>query len=107
NASEYNAHMANYFTLRGRSRGAADTALSHARTVLADLQKVRENYHMRDDEFQLPVVVSRYLTNPAVSSARKRAFLTESDEGRPPRLNLLLRELSLVATLATPYAREP
>jgi hypothetical protein len=106
NASEYNAHMANYFSLRPRSRNAADTALSHARAVLADLQKVRENYHMRDDEFQLPVVIGRYLTNPAVPAARKRAFLMEADD-RGPRIGLLLKELSLVATLATPYARDP
>jgi len=107
NASEYNAHMANYFTLRQRSRNAADTALSHARALLTDLQKVRENYHMRDDEFQLPVVVARYLGNPAVSNARKRAFLMDASDGGGPRLGLLLKELALVATLATPYGREP
>ena len=107
NAAEYNAHMTNYFALRGRSRSAADTALSKARALLVDLQKVRENYHMRDDEFQLPVVVARYLANPAVSSARKRAFLADASDGRGPRINQLLKELSLVATLANPYAREP
>src|SRR3954452_4354019 len=61
---------------------------------------------MRDDEFQLPVVVSRYLSNPAVSAARKRAFLMEADD-RGTRIGLLLKELSLVATLASPYARDP
>ena len=107
NASEYNAHMAEYFRLRGRSRSAADTALQNARALLTDLQKVRENYHMRDDEFQLPVVVARYLTNRGVSSSRKRAFLLESSDSRGARLNLLLKELGLVATLAAPYARDP
>ncbi|HEV2017018.1 MAG TPA: hypothetical protein VGQ98_01800, partial [Gemmatimonadaceae bacterium] len=58
NAAEYNAHMTEYFRLQRRgSRAAADTALANARALLVDLQKVRENYHMRDDEFQLPVVV--------------------------------------------------
>src|SRR6266550_4225386 len=80
NAAQYNAHIANYFNLRQRSRSAADSALARARALLSDLQRVRENYHMRDDEFQLPVVVSRYLTNPAVSAARKRAFLMEADD---------------------------
>lgn len=107
NAAEYNAHMANYFALRQRSRSAADTALSKARALLADLQKVRENYHMRDDEFQLPVVVARYLTNTGVSNARKRAFLMNADDGRGPRLGLLFKELALVATLSTPYGRAP
>ncbi|HET7615011.1 MAG TPA: hypothetical protein VFK26_13905 [Gemmatimonadaceae bacterium] len=107
NAAEYNAHMANYFALRQRSRSAADTALSRARTVLSDLQKVRENYHMRDDEFQLPVVVARYLSNPSVTAARKRAFLRDTSDGRGSRISLLLRELSLVAQLSAPYAKDP
>jgi hypothetical protein len=107
NAAEYNAHMANYFNLRQRSRTAADTALRNARALLVDLQKVRENYHMRDDEFQLPVVVARYLTNPGVSSTRKRAFLMDSSDGGGRRIGLLLKELALVATLAAPYARDP
>lgn len=108
NSAEYNAHMAEYFRLiRRGSRSAADTALAHARPPLADLQKVRENYHMRDDEFQLPVVVARYLGNPAVTAVRKKAFLMDSSDGRGPRIGLLLRELGLVATLAAPYARDP
>jgi hypothetical protein len=107
NSAEYNAHMGEYFRLRGRSTNAADTALRNARALLGNLQTVRENYHMRDDEFQLPVVVARYLTNPAVPAARKRAFLMDATDGRGPRLNLLLKELGLVATLAAPYARDP
>ena len=108
NSTEYNAHMAEYFRLiRRGSRTAADTALAHARSLLADLEKVRENYHMRDDEFQLPVVVARYLGNSAVPAARKKAFLMDSSDGRGPRIGLLLRELGLVATLAAPYARDP
>jgi len=107
NAAEYNAHMTEYFRLTRRgSRAAADTALTHARELLPDLQKVRENYHMRDDEFQLPVVVARYLGNPAVTAARKKGFLLDSSDGRGPRIRLLLRELGLVATLAAPYARD-
>ncbi|HEY4954914.1 MAG TPA: hypothetical protein VII02_08510, partial [Gemmatimonadaceae bacterium] len=108
NSAEYNAHMAEYFRLiRRGSRAAADTALTRARALIWDLQKVRENYHMRDDEFQLPVVVARYLGNPAMPAARKKAFLMDSSDGRGPRIGLLLRELGLVATLAAPYARDP
>jgi len=108
NSAEYNAYMTEYFRLvRRGNRLAADTALLNARAVLADLQKVRENYHMRDDEFQLPVVVARYLGNRAVSAARKKAFLMDTSDGRGPRIGLLMKELSLVATLAAPYARDP
>jgi hypothetical protein len=108
NSSEYNAHISEYVRLTRRgSRTAADTALTNARALLADLQRVRENYHMRDDEFQLPVVAARYLTNAAVTAVRKKTFLLDSSDGRGPRIGLLMKELSLVATLAAPYAREP
>jgi hypothetical protein len=108
NAAEYNEHMSQYFAAARRgARTAANTALAHARALLVDLQRVRENYHMRDDEFQLPVVVARYLANPGVTAARKKAFLLDSTDGRGPRIALLLRELGLVATLAAPYARDP
>ena len=108
NSAEYIAHIAEYLRLiRRGNRTAADTALGNARAILADLQKVRENYEMRDDEFQLPVVAAQYLTNPGVSTARKKAFLLDSSDGRGPRIRLLMRELGLVATLAAPYARDP
>jgi hypothetical protein len=108
NAGDYNAQMTEYFRQVGRgNRAAAATALGSARAILADLQRVRENYHMRDDEFQLPVVVARYIRNPAVTTARKRAFLMDTSEGRGARLGLLMKELALVASLAAPYARNP
>lgn len=108
NSVEYNAHVKEYLRLaRSGPAAAADTALANARALLVNLQKVRENYHMLDDEFQLPLLAARYLANPAVSSARKRAFLMDSSDGRGPRLLLLLRELALVSRLAAPFGREP
>src|SRR6185369_315422 len=44
---------------------------------------------------------------PAVSAARKRAFLRDTSDGRGPRIGLLLKEFALVSTLAAPYARDP
>ncbi|MFN2602468.1 MAG: hypothetical protein ABR582_06910 [Gemmatimonadaceae bacterium] len=107
NASEYNAHLKEYFRLRESHPADADTALARGRALLVNLQTVRENYHMRDDEFQLPVLAARYLTNPAVPTARKAAFLMDSSDGKGPRVLLLLRELALVSNLADPYARDP
>lgn len=108
NSSEYNSHLNEYFRLAGERKTAdADTALARARGLLVNLQKVRENYHMLDDEFQLPVLAARYLANPAVSSARKLAFLLDSTDGGVPRVVLLLRELALVSRLAAPYGRDP
>ena len=105
NAAEYNTLVEEHLRLVERgSRSAA--GIARARGILADLQKVRENYNMLDDEFQLPVLTARYLANQAISSARKLAFMTDSSDG-VPRVALLLRELGLVARLAEPYARDP
>ncbi|HEY9478488.1 MAG TPA: hypothetical protein VIP79_00295, partial [Gemmatimonadaceae bacterium] len=91
-----------------RSRAAADSVLARARGELRDIRLVRENYHMMDDEFQLAVVAARYLEDPDVPADRKRAFLLDIDSGDgSSRLELLLRELSLVSSETAPYVREP
>ena len=102
---------AEYAALVTRARGLPagadrDGALAAARTVLRDLRRVRENYHMIDAEFQLPIVEARWLSDPAVPDERKRAFLLDSTEGSS-RLVRMLRELALLAELTAPYAREP
>jgi len=108
NAAAYNTLIADYLRLAQRgNRAAGATSLARALSILADLQKVRENYNMLDDEFQLPVLAARYLANPSISSSRKLAFMMDSSEGGRPRVALLLRELGLVARLAEPYARDP
>ena len=69
---------------RLRLAGAGGPRSDSARRVLADLQATRENYHMIDDEFQLPVLAARYLADSAVSDARKRAFLLDAADGATP-----------------------
>jgi hypothetical protein len=68
--------------------------------LLADLQAVRENYFMVDDDFQLPVVAARYAANPSVPDARKRRFFETHRRA-------LVRNLGFVTRQAAPYAREP
>jgi len=87
-----------------RERVAGDFLLVQATQVLRDLQKTRENYHMLDDEFQLPVLAAEYLADSTVPAGRKRAFL-RSDINGASTLELLLRELALVVSLADPYIR--
>lgn len=82
-------------------------ALEQARGILRDLQKTRENYHMLDDEFQLPILEARYLADSTVPADRRRAFLLQSQDGGPTRLTLMLRELALVAAETLPYTRDP
>jgi hypothetical protein len=76
--------------------------VAQARSVLAHLDATRENYIMVDDDYQLPVVVARYLADSRVSVARKRAFLTA--EGRLPRL---LSNLAFVARATAAYVQDP
>ena len=133
NAAEYNELMAAYFeSTRRAPRAPADSGeaaecdslpasspsgtavgpngrrclLPRARALLAELQRTRENYHMLDDEFQLPILEARYLADSSVPAGRKKAFLLAAEEGRPPRLTLVLRELALVAEETLPYARD-
>ncbi len=98
NAAAYNAIMDEYFKSGRASPARADSLLGAAREVLDSLQKVRENYHMIDDEFQLPVLAARYLADSTVPIDRKRGFLLDSTDGGGPRLTRLLREMALVAT---------
>jgi hypothetical protein len=90
----------------GRRQQAANS-LEEARGVLREVARTRENYHMIDDEFQLPVLVARYLADSAISSEQKRRFLYDSSDGQGPRLRLLLREMALVAAWTRPYVRDP
>ena len=108
NAAEYSASIADYRRLaRGARRREADSTLARARDVLRDLQAVRENYRMMDDEFQLPVLAARYLGDPAVTPDRKRAFLSDTSSHGASHLALLLRELGYVATLTARYPGAP
>jgi hypothetical protein len=103
----YDSLLNHYLKPGAGGRTRADSALGQAREVLADLQRTRENYHMIDDEFQLPVLAAHYLADSLVPANRKRAFLQEKSESGESRLALLLRELNLVSSLSLPYVERP
>jgi hypothetical protein len=102
NAVVYDSLVTRYL----KSGGREPRLLQQAAGVLQNLGQTRENYHMIDDEFQLPVLVARYLSDSSVSSDRKRRFLLETSDSAP-RLRLLLRELNLVSSLSLPYVKSP
>lgn len=105
NAAEYAALLRDARERTGAAAAAAaDSLLERARERLANLHQVRENHHMLDDDFQLPVLAARYLADARVDDARKRAFLLE-ESGGAPRIVPLLRNLALVAERTAPYAR--
>jgi hypothetical protein len=107
-AEEYNARTDAYFRLaRKGDRAGADSNLAAAREILRQLRRVRENYHMMDDEFQLPVLEALYLADTAVPAERKRAFLLAKSSNGESHLALLLREMALVATETHAFAQNP
>lgn len=91
---------------RAGDRGKADSLLARSGAVLREHRRVRENYHMIDDEFQLPILEARWLADSSVSRERKRAFLLDSADGEP-RVRRMLRELALVARMTSAYVARP
>jgi hypothetical protein len=87
-------------------RDRADGLLARAGVVLRQHRRVRENYHMIDNEFQLPVLEARWLADSSVTPARKQAFLLDSTDGEP-RVRRMLRELALVSRMTAAYVADP
>ena len=107
NAAEYSALVRAWEEDRERDPEAAAEHLARAGKLLEGLQTVRENYRMVDDDFQLPVLVARYLSRADVPAERKRRFLTGDSGTGVPRLQALIWNLAFMADLARPYAEEP
>lgn len=106
-ASEYASLVESYRrAVSAGDRRGADSLLARATSVLRDHRRVRENYHMIDDEFQLPVLEALWIGDSTVSRDRKRAFLLDATDGEP-RVRRMLRELALVARLVAPYVANP
>ena len=84
----------------------ADSLRAAALHVLRDRRTARENYHMVDDEYQLPLMVARYLDDTRVTDTRKRTWLL-GREGTRTRVSLVLAELAVVASKSAPYAANP
>ncbi|MEP7344061.1 MAG: hypothetical protein ABI877_02280 [Gemmatimonadaceae bacterium] len=92
---------------RRGDRTAAESLLTRAGAVLRDHRRVRENYHMMDGEFQLPILIARWINDPAEPAQRKRAFLLDAADNGEPRLTRVLRELAFVARTTSSYAANP
>ncbi|HET8622022.1 MAG TPA: hypothetical protein VFM14_00515 [Gemmatimonadales bacterium] len=107
NAQRYDSVITAWRKAARGERQAPESLLRGARRVLTNLQETRENYHMIDDELQLPVLAARYLADPEVDASRKRAFLNDTAGGRGSRLSLLLAELALVADQTQAYVNDP
>ncbi|HXX63373.1 MAG TPA: hypothetical protein VEO56_06200, partial [Bacteroidota bacterium] len=96
NAEEYSRTIEEYFRRIGPADAAvAESLLIHARALLGNLQRVRENYRMVDEDFQLSVLVDRFLSAPGIAAQEKRSFLFGQIDGRA-NLALILRNMLFV-----------
>jgi hypothetical protein len=107
NAAEYSALIHAWEEAEGNDPDRAAAQLARARERLANLPAVRENYRMVDDDFQLPILVARYLSRSDVPPERKRRFLTSAAGRTQSHLDALVRNLAFVTDLARPYAEQP
>ncbi len=110
NAARFNRLVTE--VLQRQSQGddsGADSLLDQAASILPVIQVVRETYNMVDEDFQLAVVVARYLARPNIPAKEKRAFLlAKSDDGaQTSRLALLMRNLAYITQLMQPYVDHP
>jgi len=107
NAAAYNERIRPWEQQRATDSAVAQATLDQAGALLSNLQDVRENYRMIDDDFQLPVLVDRYLARPDVPAERKQRFLRASNGGGIRRVDALIHNLALLAQRARPYADQP
>jgi hypothetical protein len=105
-AAEYSGLIEAWEEARESDPAAAEH-LARATELLENLQAVRENYRMVDDDLQLAVLVDQYLARPDVPAERKRRFLTEPAGPDMSRLGALVSNLAFAAELARPYAEQP
>jgi hypothetical protein len=104
--------VAEYVALMRAARAAgdrrvADSLTTRAEQALRTQRRTRENYHMVDDEFQLPIMVGRWLTDPRATPDAQRRFLRTRGASGRVHLAELVDELAFVARLAAPYAADP
>ncbi len=94
---------------RKEDKAEVNSILLKAENILANLQKVTENYHMVDDDFQLPVLTALYLARQDVAQETKNNFLNaeSSTSDKSSRLNLLVKNLIYMAQISHLYVQDP
>ncbi len=105
NVNAYNKIIDSYF-----ASGQNDKSkISKAKGVLERLNQTTENYHMVDDDFQLPVLLGRYLSNPNMSDDQKKTFLFGKIDDQNPetRINAILKNLLYVDKITRDYVSDP
>jgi hypothetical protein len=105
NVNRYNLIIESYFASGQKDK----SKLREAKDVLERLNETTENYFMVDDDFQLPVLLGRYLSNPNMSDDQKKAFLLGKIDDQNPktRLNAIIKNLLFVDKKTRDYISDP
>lgn len=75
NAQRYNQVMYNYFN--ANNTDSIKYFFNEANDILKNLNRTTENYNMVDDDFQLPYLISMYLSDKNIPIKQKEKFLKE------------------------------
>ncbi|MEJ2614721.1 MAG: hypothetical protein P8Z35_07170 [Ignavibacteriaceae bacterium] len=107
NAAKYNSIIQKYFSQKDEK--TKDSILSRTTKILKNLQKTTENYRMKDDDFQLPVLTAHYLSYKNISNTKKLNFLKRTIDisNVSTNLSLLLKNLVYVTNEASAYIKNP
>ena len=107
NAGKYNSVIQKYFNTKDENE--KDSIFLKATEILKNLQRTTENYRMKDDDFQLPVLTAHYLSHKEVTNKEKLNFLkrTIDKNNVSTNLSLLLKNLVYVTNEASAYIRNP
>ncbi len=107
NAAKYNSVIRDYFSTMNENE--RDSIFFKATKILKNLQKTTENYRMKDDDFQLPVLTAHYLLHKDISNAEKLNFLKKTIDisNASTNLSLLLKNLVYVTNEASAYIKNP
>lgn len=97
NSDKYNKLIDEYLQNKNSS------VLDQATATLKNLQRTNENYRMVDDDFQLPVLVGRYIKRTDLTNEQKRDFLQRKSRQDVPFVTLIVRNLIYVVNKANPY----
>lgn len=107
NAAKYNSDIQKYFSSNNNKE--KDSIFLKATGILENLQKTTENYRMKDDDFQLPVLTAHYLSHKDISNSEKLNFLKRKTDKNniSTNLSLLLENLVYITNEASAYINNP
>ncbi len=109
NVWKYREAIELYRKQKVASDGNAAHTMARAEDILKNIYVATENYHMVDDDFQISLLVQRYLSSPDIPTERRRKFFQSSPDNKnsDTYLSLLLQNMDFVCRATDSYANHP